>query len=93
MFNLKRCFQVLVVYVTYVTFEIFSLAHISIIPLLLLLFHLLNNNLLKTYYVPDMILDSGNSYINKIATNSLRFNERRLVLNKQKIEKEKKKPR
>lgn len=37
-----------------------------------------------------MILDSGNSYINKIATNSLRFNERRLVLNKQKIEKEKK---
>lgn len=33
--NLKRCFQVLVVYVTYVTFEIFSVTHISIIPLLL----------------------------------------------------------
>lgn len=42
--------------------------------------------------MPDMILDSGNSSINKITTNSLCFNERRLVLNKQKIEKEKKKP-
>ena len=41
--------------------------------------------------MPDMILDTGDSYINKIATNSLCFNERRLVLNKQKIEKEKKK--
>ena len=41
--------------------------------------------------MPDMILDSGNSSINKITTNSLCFNERRLVLNKQKIEKEKKK--
>ena len=45
---------------------------------------------MKTYYMPDMILDSGNSSINKITTNSLCFNERRLVLNKQKIEKEKK---
>lgn len=42
--------------------------------------------------MPDMILDTGDSYINKIATNSLCFNERRLVLNKQKIEKEKKNP-
>lgn len=41
--------------------------------------------------MPDMILDSANSSINKITTNSLCFNERRLVLNKQKIEKEKEK--